>query len=83
MSDLQNWIIAKPKSNSNCTEWFVKNKAANAPITFEEIVMVMIKVLGERLYKVYLTTMPIPRLLPFLFDLLFLIWTTNIDKQLT
>ena len=43
MSDLQNWMIAKPKSNSNCTEWFVKNKAANAPITFEEIVMVMIK----------------------------------------
>ena len=43
MTDLQNWIIAKPKSNSNYTEWFVKNKAANAPITFEEIVMVMIK----------------------------------------
>ena len=23
--------------NYNCTEWLVKNKAANAPITFEEI----------------------------------------------
>ena len=61
----------------------MKNKAANAPITFEEIAMVMIKVLEERLYKVYLITVPIPRLLPLLFDLLFLIWTTNIDKKLT
>ena len=26
----------------NCTEWLVKNGAADAPITFEEIVMVMI-----------------------------------------
>ena len=26
----------------NSTNWFVKNKAVNAPITFEEIVMVMI-----------------------------------------
>ena len=26
----------------NCTEWFVKIEAADAPITFEEIVMVMI-----------------------------------------
>ena len=42
--------------------------------------MVMIKVLGERLYQVYLITVPIPRLLPFLFDLLFLIWTTNINN---
>ena len=61
----------------------MKNKAANAPITFEEIAMVMIKVLEERLYKVYLITVPIPRLLPLLFDLLFLIWITNIDKKLT
>ena len=61
----------------------MKNKAANAPITFEEIAMVMNKVLEERLYKVYLITVPIPRLLPFLFDLLFLNWTTNIDKKLT
>ena len=30
-------------SNYSCTEWVVKNRAANAPITFEEIVMVMIK----------------------------------------
>ena len=29
-------------SNYSCTEWWVKNEAANAPITFEEIVMVMI-----------------------------------------
>ena len=27
----------------NSTKWLVKNKAATAPITFEEIVMVMIK----------------------------------------
>ena len=27
----------------NETEWIVKNKVVNAPITFEEIVMVMIK----------------------------------------
>ena len=26
----------------NCTEWLLKNEAADAPITFEEIVMVMI-----------------------------------------
>ena len=26
----------------NCTEWLVKNEAANAPITFEEFVMVVI-----------------------------------------
>ena len=26
----------------NCTEWSAKNEAANAPITFEKIVMVMI-----------------------------------------
>ena len=26
----------------NCTDWLVKNEAANAPITFKEIVMVMI-----------------------------------------
>ena len=30
-------------SDYNSTEWLTKNKAANAPITFEEIVMVMIK----------------------------------------
>ena len=29
-------------SDYDCTEWLVKYKAANAPITFEEIVMVMI-----------------------------------------
>ena len=29
-------------SDYNCTEWLVKNKAANALITFEKIVMVMI-----------------------------------------
>ena len=29
-------------SDYNCTEWFVKNEAADAPITFEEIVIVMI-----------------------------------------
>ena len=30
-------------SDYNCTEWLVKNEAADAPITFEEIVMVMIR----------------------------------------
>ena len=30
-------------SDYNCAEWLVKNEAADAPITFEEIVMVMIK----------------------------------------
>ena len=29
-------------SDYNYTEWLMKNKAANAPITLEEIVMVMI-----------------------------------------
>ena len=29
-------------SDYNCTEWLVKNKAANAPIRIEEFVMVMI-----------------------------------------
>ena len=28
-------------SNYNCAEWLVKNKAANAPITFAETLMVM------------------------------------------
>ena len=30
-------------SDYNCTEWLVKYKEADAPITFEQIVMVMIK----------------------------------------
>ena len=30
-------------SDYNCTEWLVKYKTADAPITFEEIVMVMIR----------------------------------------
>ena len=34
------WLLLL--SDYNCTE-FVKNEAANAPITFEEIIMVMIK----------------------------------------
>ena len=29
-------------SDYNCTEWLVKNEAADAPITFEEIIMVTI-----------------------------------------
>ena len=33
-------------SNYSSTEWLVKNKAAYAPITFEEIVMVMINVIN-------------------------------------
>ena len=31
-------------SNYNCTEWSVKNKTANAPITFDEIVTVIINI---------------------------------------
>ena len=31
-------------SHHNCTEWLVKNEAVNAPIIFEEFVLVMIKV---------------------------------------
>ena len=30
-------------SDYNCIEWWMKNKAVNAPITFEEIVMIKIK----------------------------------------
>ena len=33
-------------SDYSSTEWLVKNKAANAPITFEEIVMVMINIIN-------------------------------------
>ena len=29
-------------SDYNCTEWSVKNEAADAPITFEEIIIVTI-----------------------------------------
>ena len=29
-------------SDYNCTEWLVKSEAADAPITFEEIIMVTI-----------------------------------------
>ena len=32
-------------SNYNSTEWLVKNKAAAAPILFEEIVIVMIMII--------------------------------------
>ena len=38
MSGLQNWM-----TNCHCIEWLLKNKVANSSITFEEIVMVMIK----------------------------------------
>ena len=33
------------------TEWLVKNKTATAPITFEEIVMVMINVITEQFFR--------------------------------
>ena len=39
-------------SNYNCTEWLVKSKAANAPITFGEIVMVMISIVSSILLLV-------------------------------
>ena len=35
-------------SDYSSTEWLVKNNAANAPITFEEILMVMIT--GKTMY---------------------------------
>ena len=40
-------------SDYNSTEQWVKNKAANAPITFEEIVMVMIS--NDILYLIWAT----------------------------
>ena len=36
------WLQAT--DDYNCIEWLVKYKAADAPITFEEIVMVMINI---------------------------------------
>ena len=39
-------------SNYNCAEWLVKNKSANAPITFKEIVMVMISIVSSILLLV-------------------------------
>ena len=36
------WL--QPTDDYNCIEWLVKYKAADAPITFEEIVMVMINI---------------------------------------
>ena len=36
-------------SNYNCAEWLVEYKAADAPITFEEIVMAMINTLTPTL----------------------------------
>ena len=39
-------------SDYNCTEWLVKNKAANAPIKFEETVIVMINGFIIQLLKV-------------------------------
>ena len=36
-------IVRITLSDNNCTERFVKNKAASAPIIFEEFVMVMIR----------------------------------------
>ena len=36
------WLLQL--SDYRCAERLVKNKEANAPITFEEIVMVMIKI---------------------------------------
>ena len=43
------WLLLL--SDYNCTE-FVKNEAANAPNTFEEIVMVMIKTSTREYSKV-------------------------------
>ena len=39
-------------SDYSCTEWLVTNKAANAPIKFEEIVIVKIKGFVIQLHKV-------------------------------
>ena len=39
-------------SDYNCTDWLVKNKAASAPISFSEIVMVMIKQLARDITEV-------------------------------
>ena len=40
-------------SDYSCTEWLVTNKAANAPIKFEEIIIVMI---NEFIIQDYLVT---------------------------
>ena len=37
----------------NPTQWLVKNKEVNAPIKFEEIVMVMINQFTEALFTLY------------------------------
>ena len=39
-------------SDYSWTEWLVKNKAANAPITFEENVMIMISIVSSILLLV-------------------------------
>ena len=39
-------------SDYNCTEWLLKNRAANAPIKFEEIVIVMVNKFIIQLHKV-------------------------------
>ena len=39
-------------SDYSCTEWLLKNKAANAPIKFEETVIVMINGFIIQLHKV-------------------------------
>ena len=46
-SQLSNYTVL---SDYNCAEWLVEYKAADAPITFEEIVMVMINTLTPTLF---------------------------------
>ena len=38
-------------SHYNCTEWLVKNKAAKAPIKYEEVAIVMINGFIIKLHK--------------------------------
>ena len=45
-SQLSNYTVL---SDYNCAEWLVEYKAADAPITFEEIVMAMINTLTPTL----------------------------------
>ena len=44
------------QSDYNSTEWLVKHKAANAPITFAEIVMIMINMIMDLVLKHHLKT---------------------------
>ena len=57
-----NRLITLP--DNNYTKWLVKNKAANAPITFEEIVTVVILFGINKHEQIFLKTNKIAQALP-------------------